>query len=119
MDDGQRATVPGPASSVDVPGDVELVARGIDGAAVSAPRRAAVLLLIEGVQKSQDLFLPCAGVVLDDGRAVRIAAAVSTGDVVEVTTARIGVERGDVLLSPHGGGPQLFHRLGLYIEAVQ
>src|SRR4051812_20919634 len=109
MNHRKRTAVPGLGAAAGVPGDVELVPLGIDGRAVRAAEGAADFLLVEGVQAGDHLPLPCFHVVLHDRGAVLLAAAMSAGNVVEVASAGIGIERGNVGVRAHGGGSELLN----------
>src|SRR5690606_37739797 len=74
----QATRVPGLRAATDVPGDIQLVASRIDGRGIGSLQRAAVLLLVERMQESDDLFLIGYHVVLHDRRAIAITAAMSS-----------------------------------------
>src|SRR3954471_22312993 len=84
VDDRQGTAIPGPAAgAAGVPGDVDAVPLRADGGAVRPLQRAAVAVLVEGVQEGDDLLRPRLHVELHQGAAVLLAAAVCPGVVIE------------------------------------
>src|SRR5690606_32164357 len=113
MNDGERAGFPEPRLPFPhaVPRDVERRPIVIESHAEGPVGSVAVLLEKIGVEESQDFWSASLDVELDDRAAVARAAAMRAGDVIEIATRGIDLDRGDVLLRADGSAPELLDRL--------
>src|SRR5262245_42946009 len=118
MNDGQRAGLPAARLSLApaVPGDEEPLAFLVERGAKRVIQGITVLVPEETMQEGDDFLFPGLHVVLDHRRAVAGSAAVRTGHIIEVTAARVGIYRSDVLLLGNGSGAELFQLARFHVE---